>query len=135
MDEQSGSLVKTVQVDLFGTKYDVRFPNVGQTMEIEAMKMGLTNNKYDKMLFTKTKSSIRNLTLVDAVSVFTVMVPDLKKQLDAPITEMEMYMAIHLIKAYENDYYPWFKELDEAIDDELDKLLDQGKNDDEPTGE
>lgn len=97
---------------LFGEQYSIGIPNVGQELQIEAMKMTLTSGNYGDMVRAGTQSAKFNLDLVDAVSMFSIMLPDLKKKIGADsFMEMSLDKSKELIKVYRKEFMPWFDEI------------------------
>ena len=106
------------------TSHTIPFPNVSQIMQIESLRMSLSSGKYGEMVEAATKSSMSNLDLVDTIATFTVMIPSLAKQLGkTSIGTMEMRESIQLIVAYKKQYLPWFNGINDAIKEDLDKLM------------
>ena len=109
-------------------KYTVSFPNVGQFMEIQNLRMALTNNNYPQMCLSITKEAILNLDLIDAISTFAVLIPDLRKQFDIKnYQDLDMRIAKVLRDVYINEYFVWYDEIYKDIytekDVQDDKLL------------
>jgi hypothetical protein len=110
-------LQKNLVFKLDKNQYELKFPNVGQYMDIENMRIGLTNGAYTEMLRTGLKSSYFNIDLVDAISILYVLVPNLRNDLNVTnYNELDVFMAKKIEKAYKNEIKPWYDSL-------MDKLL------------
>lgn len=129
----------TKSIEFFGKDYVVDFPNVGQQIKIENMKIALTAGNYDIMVKTAvngSKSTNNVLNLVDAIATFSVLIPGLKdenkKLLKENFLEMDPIQAKTITKAYE-EYYKWYdkimKELNEDIDEPEKKKIDPAQED------
>ena len=64
-----------------GSDYIVKFPNVGQFIDIENSKMFLTNGKYVDMAISVLKIHAFQLDIIDTISYFSVLIPELKEHL------------------------------------------------------
>ena len=103
---------KTVEVNIDEKKYVVKFPNVGQTLDIESMKMSLTGNKYPELVMSPLKTTEFAADLVDAIATFFVMIPELRGNLNVKsYSELDVMSGAKLIKAYLTDYYPFYKDI------------------------
>ena len=112
---------QTVKVTIKGTDCEVKIPNVSQSLKIEELKMDLTGGKYPEMARSGLISHNYNLDLVDAISIFSVLIPDLKKMLGVESYElMDMFTGKELVLAYRNQYSPFYKEFITALYEGLD---------------
>lgn len=114
--------MNTVKIKIFDTETLVPFPNVSQTMEIEAMKHALTNGRYGEMVSSgEVKSTVINLDLVDAISTFSILIPALMKDrmAGATIKTLDLKTGMQLAYVYRNVYSPWYNEKMSEINKEL----------------
>ena len=92
-----------------GEKVTVKFPNVGQMIDMESLKQSLTGNKYGAMSASGVKSMFYALDMVDAISFLQVCVPSVAKYYD-----IKNYTALapedikELVEAYQKELKPWF---------------------------
>ena len=92
-----------------GEKLIVKFPNVGQLLDMEAMKLALTNNRYGSMSASGIKSMYLALDLVDAIVFIQVLCPKIKRMLEVTnYTDMEPMAAKELVEFYKNEIVPWY---------------------------
>lgn len=105
--------------------YPVKFPNVGQLMDIENMKMSLTNGSYADMIRSGLKSSYFNTEIVDTIAHFWVLLPDLRTDLAVKsYTELDPFLAKDLLKVYREQFSPWYEKLMiELMSDEVDNKV------------
>lgn len=98
-----------------GIKLIVKFPNVGQMLDIEALKQTLSGNKYGIMASSGVRSMYTALNIIDTFSFFEVTCPRLKAILDVKsLVELTTEDTKELVKVYLKDIAPWYKE---AIDE------------------
>ena len=97
-------------------KFTVKFPNVGQLMDIESLKMALTGGKYGTFAASGIKSMYFVLDMVDAISFFSVMCPRLKnfitqEDVDVDYTQMKPESVKPLVDIYKKDVVPWYNKI------------------------
>ena len=97
-------------------KFIVKFPNVGQLMDIESLKMALTGGKYGTFAASGIKSMYFVLDMVDAISFFSVMCPRLKnfitqEDVDVDYTQMKPESVKPLVDIYKKDVVPWYNKI------------------------
>ncbi|MEO6682380.1 MAG: hypothetical protein ABIN48_06100 [Ginsengibacter sp.] len=101
-----------IVVNVLGNDYIAKFPNVGQLMDIESMKMALTNNNYTTMAFSGLKVHVFQLDLADAISYFAILIPDLRDNLEIKNwRELDTIRAKKIVESYKKSFLPWFKPL------------------------
>src|ERR1035437_7430341 len=110
------SIKTTVKVTIKGTDCEVKIPNVSRSFKIEELKMDLTGGRYAEMARSGLIVHNYNLDLADAIAIFSVMIPDLKKILGIESYEtMDMMTGKELVKAYRNTYAAFYKEFTNAL--------------------
>ena len=97
-------------------KFIVKFPNVGQLMDIESLKMALTGGKYGTFAASGIKSMYFVLDMVDAISFFSVMCPRLKnfitqEDVDVDYTQMQPESVKPLVDIYKKEVMPWYNKI------------------------
>jgi isopentenyldiphosphate isomerase len=103
-------MVKTKLINILGESYQVNFPNMGGLQDIEAFKIAYTNGKYIDMALSGLKMHEFMLDVTDAVSYFSVLIPDLRKNLEIKNwRDLDTETAKKLVKAYKSEFLPWFK--------------------------
>ena len=107
---------KLVKID--GNDYIINFPNVGQMIEIEQLKLAYTNGRYIEFAMSNLVNHIFILDFVDAVSYLSVLIPELKKDLEIEeYTKMDSEKTKEIIRAYKEEFIPWFKPILEDLYD------------------
>lgn len=90
-------------------QFIAKFPNVGQIIDLESLKQALTNNRYGQMAISGISSMYAALDLVDAISFYQIVVPEVAKYYDIRnYAAMELEKAQDLIRAYQEQIKPWF---------------------------
>lgn len=105
------TLSRAIEIVIKGNTYKATYPTVGQLMDIDILKLQMTNDKYDVMKFSYNASFQRRVLEAEAVATFNVLIPTLKADLtvksmfDLSREEMDI-----VVKAYEDQFLPWFEE-------------------------
>lgn len=107
---------REVVINYNGKKFTVKFPNVGQIMDIESLKVALTGGKYGTFAASGIKSMYFVLDMVDAISFFSVMCPRLKnfiteEDTDVDYTQMNPQSIKPLIDIYKKEVMPWYNKI------------------------
>lgn len=111
---------KTV-VKIGPKKYEVGYPNVGQKLDIENLKNILTGGRYGEIGRASTITANKVLDLVDAVSFFSVLIPELRDAANPDsFTKMDAMVQQRYIKAFTKFYTEFILKVDE----EINKMLD-----------
>jgi len=99
-----------------GNDYIVKFPNVGQMIDIENNKMSLTNGRYADMAMSPLKIQIFQLDITDMISYFAILIPQIKEDLGLKNwRDMDAILAKELVKTFKKDFIPWFKPLNNEL--------------------
>ena len=64
---------KSLKLKIAGKDYMVKFPNVGQTLDIESLKSALTNGTYGDLVKMQTKTANDALDLADTLATFSIL--------------------------------------------------------------
>jgi hypothetical protein len=124
-------MTKKTLIQIGDNDYEVQFPNVGQLQDIEAMKIALTNGRYVEMALSGLKTFNFALDSADAISYFSVLIPDLKNDLKVKSwRELDPFVGKTLIKAYKGKFMEWYKPIvDElySFDEDEDSTDDDGE--------
>ena len=93
-------------------QFIVKFPNVGQIIEVEALKQALTNNKYGAMAQSGIVSMYYALDFVDAIAFLQICAPDVGRYYNiqdftsTSPEKMEMFVDV-----YKNQIFPWYNDI------------------------
>ena len=87
----------------------VKFPNVGQIIDMESLKQALTNNRYGQMASSGVVSMYNALDFVDTIAFFQVCVPDARKYFNIQdYTALSPATMDDFLDAYRNEIKPWY---------------------------
>lgn len=97
-------------------KFQVKFPNVGQMIDIESLKNSLTMGKYGQFAASGVKSMYFILDVVDTIAFMTVMCPKLKNFItdedsDKDYTQMKPETVKELVMVYKKQILPWYSNI------------------------
>lgn len=99
-----------------GNDYIIKFPNVGQMIDIENNKMSLTNGRYADMAMSVLKIQIFQLDITDMISYFAILAPQIKEDLGLKNwRDMDAKLAKELVSVFKKDFIPWFKPLNNEL--------------------
>lgn len=87
--------------------YALSIPNVGQLMEIESMKMSLSNGQYGAMARANTKASVFTLDLIDAFATFRALIPTLNL---GSFLDLSPEKSKTIVKEYRSKWLPFIQE-------------------------
>lgn len=124
-EAKSISLQECIVLNLYGRQIEVKFPSkIKQQLEIETNKSLLSNGSYALLSMTSVNSSNRMLDIVDALSHFLVVIPDLHevigldKNVKISASDLDFRQVTELVKVYNTDYarfYNQFVSADQKI--------------------
>ena len=90
-------------------QFTVKFPNVGQIIDLDAMKQALSGNRYGSMAASGLASAYYALDLIDAIAFYQVVCPEVGRYYDIKnYAEMELDKIEDLMKAWKDEIQPWF---------------------------
>ena len=97
-------------------KFQVKFPNVGQLIDIESLKNALTGGKYGSFAASGVKSMYFILDIVDTIAFLTVMCPKLKNFINEEedgidYTQMKPETVKTLVTVYKEQILPWYSKI------------------------
>lgn len=116
----------SIQINFENNTYIVKFPTTGQLIDIEVLKSRLSKGQYINLL-SGTNDSLYSTALIDAISTFTVLIPDLEKDinfksiLDIPLTKMKL-----ILQQYIEIYKPWYMNWMDIITSPIEEEKDNG---------
>ena len=101
-------LNSTLQLKVLENTYTVEFPDNGQYLRIQNMKI-VISPAYDSLRSVGDQGGYAEL-LTDMEAHFSVLCPDLIKSLGKPIPKLSMTEGRELVKAYTEQFEPWYQE-------------------------
>jgi hypothetical protein len=107
---------KQIKLKVLGKDCIVKYPNVGQVLEIESLKSALTNGTYGDLVRMNTRSSNQALDIADTIATFTVLIPEFRETLNVKsYTELDPFDAKKLVVVYKNKFFPWYNEINKEL--------------------
>lgn len=107
---------KSIKITIDNQEYIIKFPNVGQILDIESMKTALSSGRYNELVKMNTKSSNWALDIIDSIATFSILIPQLREKLNVDsYTELDQFEAKKIVKPYIKTYYPFYKEIHEEL--------------------
>ena len=92
-------------------EFEINLPNVGEAMAIQSKKILLSGNTYREQVQTGTLSARYNLTLIDALSTFSVLIPDFIKPFGiTTMADFSLKQSRDIVKTYKTEFFPWYEE-------------------------
>lgn len=114
--EQSQMLQKQIVLTIQGFNYTCTFPKVGQIIDIESNKLTFSNNKYPAMVKSNLVGANMALDLIESISYFSVLIPDLIKDLKINnIFDLDLISSREIVKVYKRDFLPWYNSFIEVL--------------------
>jgi hypothetical protein len=112
---------RVLKVSIGENSYDVKLPNNGERIDIQSLKLRMTGSKHADMLYGD-EEAMDAYILTSAIATFTILIPELSKNLASPLPSLDRYNPItrNVISAYEK-YYEWNKSWKEFINQEADE--------------
>ena len=119
-------------VDQSGNKthYIINFPDAGKLLRIEELKAALAP-RYKEMEQKQSILSDLALDIVDMQSYFSVLCPQLLKDLRVSLFDLDIVDVIDLRKQYLKQYVPWWNDLIRFIQG-LPEIPDQVEDKEDP---
>lgn len=92
-------------------QFTAKFPNVGQIIDLDAMKQALSGNRYGSMAASGLASAYYALDLIDAISFYQIVCPEVGRYYDIKnYADLELDKVEDLMKAWKDEIQPWFIE-------------------------
>jgi len=110
-------------------KFNIKFPNVGQMIDIEGMKNSLTRGKYGSFAASGIQSMYLILDMVDTIAFISIMCPKLKKMIssdeEVDYTDMNPEDLKDLIKVYKTEIFPWYSKIIKELYSSSNEAIDE----------
>lgn len=110
---------REISIPFEGKKFSIKFPNVGQMIDIESLKSSLSGNKYGSFAASGIKTMYFALDMIDAISFFSVMCPKLKdfitEEDNVDYTQMKPESVKELVTLYQKFVLPWYSKILEQL--------------------
>jgi hypothetical protein len=116
-------MTREISLTIKENSYKVKFPKVGQLIDIENMKAILSKGMYGSMMSARTTDSEFALNLIDMEAYFSILIPDLVEDLNVKsFRDLEIEDSVELNKTFADNLLPFIKQwrdiISKPIDDE-----------------
>ena len=116
METKTSPLKRNTTLVINGHIYEVAYPNTGQTIDIELLKVKISDGNYDALRFSMNEMFQEQANKIDMIATFNTLIPKLKEDLTVRslflLTEEQ---SNELLKVYVEQFLPWFNPIKEAI--------------------
>jgi hypothetical protein len=104
-------LAKSIKIKIQDNEYTIKFPNIGQIIDIESNKIGYSNGRYSQMARSGIVSTNIALELVEMTATFSVVIPQFITDLRVTsLFDLDPIAAKELCKEYREKFVPWYSE-------------------------
>ncbi|MCK4826863.1 hypothetical protein KA005_64605 [bacterium] len=96
--------------------------------------MSMSKGTHEQMLFGRTPQSQAAYLTIDAIATFTILIPQLSKDLNVKtLLSLTPIDTKSILVAYEKDFYPWYSDWFKEINADLNREDRDNKEEKEPT--
>lgn len=100
--------------------YSIKIPNNGNFIDIEKLKIQLTEGTHSKMLYGNAFAQ-QGYVLVETIAALQILVPGLQKSLNVDsLMDCDPIQTKALVKSYMQEIFPWLQEIQKIANDEVD---------------
>lgn len=122
MEKQNSLPSDKIKIKIGSNEYEIKYPNNGQLIDIERMKIQMTAGTHKEMIYGSGIAPLAGL-LTEAIATFSILIQDLSKDLNvSSLLELNPYQSKTILKAYEKSYYPWISEWNKVLDEEFSEV-------------
>lgn len=115
MEDLKTQLAEVKSVEFRGTKFNVRFPNVGQMLDIENLKTAYSGGRYGIMLASGVKSMLYAVDTIDAIVFVEICAKQIYDivhlQQGQSLMNIGAGLAAEITSWYKSQIYPWYSSL------------------------
>lgn len=113
-----------------GKVYTIEYPNVGKYRQIEILKQSISMGQYGNLFRTMTRQSEESLDMVDMEAYFSTLCPKMLRDLKIDtFNELSLIDCKILKKAYQEQFVPWWNEIEEMLRPEPKKVKEDEEQD------
>lgn len=119
MAETAKTPPRELSIKVEDNSYVIKYPNTGQFLQIESMKISLTQDKYNSMVTGSTVSSQMARYTTDMIAFLSVCCPQMKKDLKVDtFSELDAIANKKILSIYIKTILPWLFEWEELLNAE-----------------
>lgn len=117
---------RELKVTIGVNEYTIKFPNNGQLIDMESLKIQMTSGTNKDMLYG-SPAAREAYIITEAIATFQILIPQLTKDLNVKsLTDLDPLQSKTISKAYAA-YYNWMEEWRKVLNQEE---KDDSKGDD-----
>lgn len=107
---------RKIVLNVKGNSYTIEFPNVGRFQSVETAKQVISKGMYTSLLSTPTHSAIEVLDMIDMEACFSVLCPNLLKELKCKsFGDLDIADYKELKTVYIDQFLPWWNQILEML--------------------
>lgn len=92
-------------------EYVIEFPNTGDLMNIDLLKIQISDGRFDTLKFSFNPDFIKTATRIETIATFNVLLPQLRKDLNVDsMMKLQVEQMEVIEDAYTNQFLPWYEE-------------------------
>ena len=115
--------IENLAFQVKGRSYAIRFPNVGDYRNIEAMKHTLSANTYGSMTMSRLATANEALDMIDIEAYLTVLCPKLLEDLRcSSFSDLGIIDYRELRDAFKKQFVPWWQNIESMLRPEPQKV-------------
>ena len=124
-------LEKTKKISIGKKTFIVKFPNVGQIIDLESLKVALSGNRYGQMVATGVRNVYMALDMIDTIAFFQTVAPEVGQYYDIKdYASLDVERMQQFVDVYVKQIRPWFEGTLNAIQTATLKPTEDEKSDD-----
>lgn len=110
-------MLRSKKITIKENSYELKFPTVGQLIDIEILKSSLSKGNYSNLLSNANVFSLAALDMIDAEAYLTVLIgKELKKHLNIDsFSELSLEDGNIVRKVYKEQVLPFVEEILKVI--------------------
>lgn len=117
--EESPNTILSIRLQSNTYDFDINNLTYGHLIDIEKLKINLTQDTHKSMLFTTTRGGQNAYLAVDMISFFTVLFPVLIQDLNVEsLLNLSPFKTRELMNVYNNEFYPWWNKWEKILNQE-----------------
>lgn len=119
--KEEQSLNPQITIWIQDNRYDFDINNLtyGNLIDIEKLKITLSQDTHKAMLFTTTRMGQLAYLATDMISTFTILFPKLIEDLNiSSLLDLSPLKTKELIQVYSKSFYPWWSTWEKSLNEE-----------------
>ncbi len=110
-------------ISILKNEYTLKNPDTGQFIDIEVKKVIIANERNDGLMARGTEESIKASFLIDAIATFSILIPQLEKDINTTsIYRLTQLQSAQILQVYLKKVHPWLKEWQKVINDSINEI-------------